>query len=361
MSAEEIRLARQWYEDGVRPSEIAARLGRDKSALTRLLVKQVPRKKQGRARLLTKAQVDLLVRRLHEMIVVADARYQVTVQMLRKATKIKASNRIILEALHTRGVYFRKLREKPLLTPDDVTARFKFSKAYKDKTASWWNTQVHAFLDGKHFKTYLTSSARRVAAQHRTLGAYRAPGQGLSGGYVKPKKGLAFNTGSKSSLVMGAVGKGKVLLWYEVPEGRWSGQAAADMYSEPFKTALNKSWPGKRKHVVLEDNDPTGFQSRKGKDAKMACKIETLSIPKRSPDLNPMDYCIWSEINRRMRRQEANWAAAKRESRANYLKRLRRTAQNLSSSFISQAVGDMRRRCQRLYEAKGHFFEEGGS
>ena len=59
------------------------------------------------------------------------------------------------------------------------------------------------------------------------------------------------------------------------------------------------------------------------------------------PDLNPMDYCIWSEINRRMRHQEANWAAAKRESLANYLKRLRRTAQNLSSSFISQADGDM--------------------
>ena len=45
------------------------------------------------------------------------------------------------------------------------------------------------------------------------------------------KKGVPSYTGSKSSLIMGAVGQGKVLLWqHAVPSGRWSGQAAADMY-----------------------------------------------------------------------------------------------------------------------------------
>ena len=29
-------------------------------------------------------------------------------------------------------------------------------------------------------------------------------------------------------------------------------------------------------------------------------------------------------------------------------------------SFIDSSIGDMRRRCQRLYAAKGHHFEEGG-
>ena len=359
MSPEEVRLAKQWYSEGSKPSEIAFRLGRDKSVLTRLLVKQVPRKKQGRSNALTAAQVDLLVRRLDELVVKADAQYAVTVTMLRKAAKVKASVKTIQRAIHARNIYFRKLREKPVLTPDDVKARLKFAKKYKGKSSQWWNKNVHAFLDGKHFKTYLTSATRRLAAQHRTFGAYRAPGQGLSGGYVKPKKGMPSSTGSKNSLVMGAVGSGKVLLWYEVPEGRWSGQAAADMYSGPLKTALTKSWPTKRKHVVLEDNDPTGFQSSKGKAAKLVNGIESFAIPKRSPDLNPMDYCIWSEINRRMRRQEVKWANAKRESRAQYLKRLRRTAKNLSRDFVTSAIGDMKRRCQRLFEAKGRFFEEG--
>ena len=64
MSVEEVRLARAWYEnDNFKPSKIAGLLGRAKSALTRLLVKQVPRKKQGRKPVLTACQVDFLVRR----------------------------------------------------------------------------------------------------------------------------------------------------------------------------------------------------------------------------------------------------------------------------------------------------------
>ena len=362
LSPEEIRLAKKWYEDdGLKPSVVASRLGRSKSTLTRLLVKQVARKQQGRPPLLSKAQVDFLQRRLHDMIVQANAEHRVTVAMLRKSAKIKASCRVILEALHERGVYFRKLREKPVLTPTDVKERLAFAKLHKAKSAAWWNEHVHGFLDGKHFKTYLTPAARTQAAQHRTFGAFRAPGQGLSGGYVKPKQGMAYNTGSKSCLVMGAVGRGKVLLWHAVPGGRWSGQAAADMYKGALKTALAKTWPRKRAHVVLEDNDPTGFQSSKGKAAKTESGINTFAIPKRSPDLNPMDYSIWSEINRRMRRQELKWTRNKRETRAQYLTRLRRTATNLPSSFITKAVGDMRRRCKLLLAAEGRYFEEGRS
>ncbi len=60
MSPEEIRLAKKWYGQDVSPSAIAERLGRTKSTLTRLLVKQVARKPQGRPEALTEAQVDFL-------------------------------------------------------------------------------------------------------------------------------------------------------------------------------------------------------------------------------------------------------------------------------------------------------------
>ena len=65
LSAEEQRLASKWYwEQGKAPSEIAGLLGRDKSTLTRLLVKQVSRKKQGRPPVFAEADIDLLERRL---------------------------------------------------------------------------------------------------------------------------------------------------------------------------------------------------------------------------------------------------------------------------------------------------------
>jgi hypothetical protein len=136
--------------------------------------------------------------------------------------------------------------------------------------------------------------------------------------------------------------------------------AAEEMYKKPLLKALQKKWPRKRSWNALEDNDPTGFKSSKGIAAKKAVNIQLFSIPKRSPDLNICDYALWKEIHKRMCRQELNWGKNRRETRDQYLQRLRRTAQRLPQSFITDSIGDMRRRCQRLCDAKGGFFEEGG-
>lgn len=110
----------------------------------------------------------------------------------------------------------------------------------------------------------------------------------------------------------------------------------------------------------MEDNDPTGFKSKKGEAAKAECNIVPFVIPPRSPDLSVCDYALWTQINRSMRRQEKNWPATRRETRAVYLARLHKTAKGLSKGFIDRAIGDMVRRCARLYKAKGGHFEEGG-
>ena len=127
-----------------------------------------------------------------------------------------------------------------------------------------------------------------------------------------------------------------------------------------MQASLRRGWPTKRKLFVLEDNDRTGFKSTAGQKAKKAAKIDVFSIPKRSPDLSVMDYAIWKKIDTMMRRREARWKSTKKETRAQYLTRLHRTAKNLPTTFVDKAIGNMRERCQRLYKAKGHHFEEGG-
>ena len=87
--------------------------------------------------------------------------------------------------------------------------------------------------------------------------------------------------------------------------------------------------------------------------------MHVLQTPQRSPDLSVMDYDIWKEINRRMRTQEKTWKN-NRGSRAEYVDRLRKTALRLPSSFIASIIGDMTRKCLKLYEAKGWYVEEGG-
>ena len=71
------------------------------------------------------------------------------------------------------------------------------------------------------------------------------------------------------------------------------------------------------------------------------------------------DYALWKEINCRRRRQERSWAAGKVETSKQYLVRLKRTAMRLPRSFVEKSIGNMRRRCQLLFKAKGYHFEEG--
>ena len=120
MTDVELGLAKKWYVDGTTTAEIAERLGRNQSTITRLLVKRVARKKQGRRAILTSAAVDKLEAKLEAMIEKANGRYEVTVAALRRSARAKASCRTILDALHGRGIYFRRLREKPVLTEEDI-------------------------------------------------------------------------------------------------------------------------------------------------------------------------------------------------------------------------------------------------
>ena len=178
--------------------------------------------------------------------------------------------------------------------------------------------------------------------------------------YVKEDKTLKNNTGARGVKVSAGVGGGRVMVWEYIDGRNWTGAVPAEMYEGPIRRALAKVLPTSRAWRVLEDNDPTGFKSGKGEAAKAAAGIEVFSIPKRSPQLNVCDYALWTEINKRMRRQERRWPKGAKETRAGYLSRLRRKALRLSKTFIDKSISNMKVRCQRLLVARGRHFEEGG-
>ena len=362
---------------------------------------------------LTDAQKDALVAKLKSMVAKADAKYEVTVAMLKRSARCKASPsgcmlvlsllrgeawsaqirhvvtaqirhafvnscfmlschgfschdmckqasiRSISRALHERNIYFRKLNEKPTLTTQDIKDRKEFASKYANKPLSWWQSYVHLHIDVKHFAIYLNGKGRRYVAQVGTRGAYRNLGEKFAKGTVKPNPKLKYNPGVRGAKVLAGVGNGKVLLWHFI-ETRWNGAVAAAAYKGPVLGALQKAFPGKRGFRVLEDNDPSGFKSSKGITAKQEAKIFPFEIPKRSPDLNVCDYALWKEVNKRMRLQEKSWPESKKETRGEFLARLRRTATRLPTSFIEKAVGDMKNRCQKLRAAEGYHIEEGG-
>ena len=67
-----------------------------------------------------------------------------------------------------------------------------------------------------------------------------------------------------------------------------------------------------------------------------------------------------AEVNKRMRRQEVHWKN-KQERRDEYLARLKKTAQGLQRAFVDRVIGNMAVRCERLYQARGGYFLEGGA
>ena len=61
-----------------------------------------------------------------------------------------------------------------------------------------------------------------------------------------------------------------------------------------------------------------------------------------------------------MRKQEHPFLVNKRETRDEYVKRLKRAVTSLPKAFIDKASDDMAESCRRLCKARGGHFEEGG-
>ena len=361
LSSEEIRLAKMWFhDDDMAPSEIAELLHRDKSTLTRLLCQELERKKDGRPRALKDEQIDFMVKKLEAMILKANNEYRVTCEDVKKACRLKVSIRTMLEAFHERDIYFRPCRDKPDLTPQDIIERRAFADKFAGKPEAFWLENIDLTIDVKYFKIYTNRSARSRAAREGTWGSFRTKAQGLLAQYVRPSKRLKWNPGARGVHVLAGVGKGQVLLWEYIDGRRWSGSVAAEMYKGPVKDCLQNAYPGRSKWTILEDNDPTGFRSKAGLQAKDEAGLKVFQIPKRSPQLNMCDYALWKEVEKRMRAQEKRFLPSFREARVAFLKRLRRTAMRLPSSFINRSLKNMKIRCQRLAAAKGGHFEEGG-
>ncbi len=112
--------------------------------------------------------------------------------------------------------------------------------------------------------------------------------------------------------------------------------------------ALRKFRGAKAKYVVVEDNDPTGYKSKKACAAKCELGINAIAFPKYSPDLNPLDYVLWDAVERRMAKTAAGATTV-----AAFKKKLRRVAMSIPESEIREAVLAIKKRAKAIHEAQG--------
>ena len=110
----EKRLAKTWAkEEGIVVAEVARLLRRNRSFIWELLADELDeRYRVGRKPSSTEADKDLLVALTEKMVKRADVRWLVKAELIRKKLAPKVCVRIVQDALHERGAWFHRLREK---------------------------------------------------------------------------------------------------------------------------------------------------------------------------------------------------------------------------------------------------------
>jgi transposase len=123
-----------WTREGKSGPDIASLLGRDKGTIHRHIVKKTHVKaspKLGRKKLITDKVLKQLMRARDRLIRRADARWDVIMKMIKAEAGCTACERTIWNAFGAAGVHFRKFKEKPPLTKDDVRDRAAFGEKHK--------------------------------------------------------------------------------------------------------------------------------------------------------------------------------------------------------------------------------------
>ena len=349
-------LMKKWKKDGLSITRVKELTGRGKETIVKhsnANMKVTPG--SGRRKLITEVVFKKLEKALEKLLKKADAEWEVSVGAVMALAGVTTSEKTVLEAFHERGIWFRPLREKPILTEADVAKRVVFTAENRNRPKESWVTKPHAVIDNKHFVLYRKRADRNEAARRKVRGGYRPRNQGPKPYLVKRKKNQKYP--APGVQVTAAVIKGKIRV-FDFVKGNWGAAKAAQMYKGVLLRALRRSFPEhaarrNAKWCVLEDNDPAGYKSAGGKAAKKEANIVSMDLPPRSPDMNVLDYSLWSAINSAMRLQERSFRKNKKESKEQYMARLKKTALGLPRAQVEKAVMDMRRRVRAIYDADG--------
>jgi len=329
----------------------APRLTRARKALKGLSYRRGVKETRGRKPVYTPKNVQNMEATRKKLIQQANGDREVRWKDIQKASRVPKAHRTTAARAFAReglDVQARRPREKPDRTLEAEKARVAWCKKNKHLRGSYFADQVDMIIDNKKFEIPTSERSRRYLNKQRVRFHLRKKSEGLRPEMTKPnRKKNRLNTGGWVNVCAGISGC-RVVMW-EYLGRRWSGSAAAELYSGPIAKSLKKKRGEKRKYRILEDNDRSGYKSKAAMVAKAAVHIEAIDFPKYSPDLNPLDFAIWSAIEKRMGEN----APSGQETTEEYKKRLRATALRLPESLIRKSILSIPSRMKAIASAKG--------
>ena len=151
-------------------------------------------------------------------------------------------------------------------------------------------------------KTAINPEKKALLLKQKVYGHLRKASEGTNKECVRPKeqrRGIGVPSVEVTACVAPSTGRVIMFHVHEKSKGNWSGALAKGMYEGPLKTALHRTYGDLASYRIIEDGDPTGYQSSLGKEGKRNVGIRSWKLPPRTPEWNVLDYSIWREIERK--------------------------------------------------------------
>ena len=246
------------------------------------------------------------------------------------------------------AVTARRPRERPQRERHQERERAEICRRWRFLPANHFTEKVDLIIDNKKWPIPTNARGRRFLKTKSVRFHLRTRSEGIKKHFTKPNgKKNRINPGASVNVCAG-ISNGRIAFWHYLPS-TWNATVAAATYRGPILRALRRCRGEKDSYLLLEDNDPSGYKSKKACEAKAEVGIRTMEFPRYSPELNPMDYFVWNEINTKMLKSRVKGF----ESIKKYKARLRRTAMSLPRETVLKAVASLKKRAQAVYDAQG--------
>jgi len=245
---------------------------------------------------------------------------------VKNATGTDISVQTVRNRLNETGLHGRVPRRKPLISKRNHKKRMDFAREHVNKPEEFWNSII--WSDESKFNMFGSDGRRSV---------WRAVGEAMRKECLEP----TVKHGGGNVMVWGCMSAKGVGTLHFI-----DGIMNADMYIDILRDQMLPSVRQlkQRRYVFQHDNDPK-HTAKKVTEFLKQKKVQVLTWPPQSPDLNPIEH-LWDEMERRRQGQHPR-------NREDLKDILRKVWESIDEAVCKKLVGNMQDRLKAVIEAKG--------
>ena len=304
------------------------------------------RQKVGRPKKLSLRQERLLVRTVR-LLRTEEGTFSSKRLMQRcSLSEGNVSNRTIRRCLNRNGFKYLQARKKGLISYKDKRERLKFARSMRrDYSKRVWEKEIAFYLDATSFvyKRHPMDQARAPRGR-----IWRKISERLDIGCTA--KGRMERSGGKVVHVMVAISYGKPVLVAE-PFIKMNGQYFESFIDNNFTVLFQRANNNdSRYRLWIQDGDPSQNSAR-AKRAMARANAVLLSIPPRSPNINPIEN-MFHLVSKKLR-VDALELGIKFESYKDFEERVIQTIRSVPVDVINKTILSMDERMISIIKRDG--------